>query len=310
MSRSGVSIFTRPASLPASGSGSPSNHAASTATASSKVRQRPRKKNAEKQSRHKLKEEDPETEKERERKGEEEEKNEKMPSWTARNQWVVLALASGACAACNGVFAKLTTNDLTTHIARSVSGLFGLADLERFVEVVVRASFFGLNLVFNGVMWTLFTKALARGHSTTQVSIMNTSANFVLTALLGLAIFAEALPPLWWAGAALLVAGNVIIGRERKRDDDHADDDDNADLDASAEDGDGDGDGDEVDDAVAAAELGRARSAGYGAVMPAGNALPVEKNDEDGGGAGVVGVEARYEDEDEDEDVPLIGDVS
>lgn len=28
-------------------------------------------------------------------------------SWTARNQWIVLALASGGCAAFNGVFAKL-----------------------------------------------------------------------------------------------------------------------------------------------------------------------------------------------------------
>jgi len=63
-------------------------------------------------------------------------------------------------------------------------------------------------------MWTLFTKALARGTSTTQVSIMNTSSNFVLTAVLGFAIFSEALPPLWWLGAALLVAGNVIIGQK------------------------------------------------------------------------------------------------
>jgi hypothetical protein len=31
-----------------------------------------------------------------------------MPSpWTIRNQWIVLAIASGACAAFNGVFAKL-----------------------------------------------------------------------------------------------------------------------------------------------------------------------------------------------------------
>lgn len=63
-------------------------------------------------------------------------------------------------------------------------------------------------------MWTLFTAALARGTSTTQVSIINTSTNFVLTALLGLLIFSEALPPLWWAGAALLVAGNVVVGRQ------------------------------------------------------------------------------------------------
>ena len=63
-------------------------------------------------------------------------------------------------------------------------------------------------------MWALFTKALARGHSTTQVSIMNTSSNFVITAILGFVIFSEALPPLWWLGAAMLVAGNVIIGRK------------------------------------------------------------------------------------------------
>lgn len=63
-------------------------------------------------------------------------------------------------------------------------------------------------------MWTLFTKALAKGQSTTQVSIMNTSSNFVITAILGFAIFSESLPPLWWVGATLLVAGNVIIGRK------------------------------------------------------------------------------------------------
>lgn len=63
-------------------------------------------------------------------------------------------------------------------------------------------------------MWTLFTTALARGTSTTQVAIMNTSTNFVFTALLGFFIFSEALPPVWWAGAALLVAGNVIVGRK------------------------------------------------------------------------------------------------
>lgn len=69
-------------------------------------------------------------------------------------------------------------------------------------------------------MWTLFTKALARGTSTTQVSIINTSANFMITALLGLIIFSESLPPLWWLGAALLVAGNVIIGRREEADPD------------------------------------------------------------------------------------------
>lgn len=38
----------------------------------------------------------------------------------------------------------------------------------------------------------------------------------MLTALLGLAIFRESLPPLWWVGAALLVVGNVVIGRREE----------------------------------------------------------------------------------------------
>ncbi|KAM7217067.1 hypothetical protein V8F06_007582 [Rhypophila decipiens] len=135
-------------------------------------------------------------------------------SWTARNQWIVLALASGACAAFNGAFAKLTTTELTTSFANGVARLLHLSHIQNVIEVIVRSMFFGLNLVFNGVMWTLFTKALTRGNSTTQVSIINTSSNFVITAILGVAIFSESLPPLWWLGAAMLVAGNVIIGQK------------------------------------------------------------------------------------------------
>ena len=72
-------------------------------------------------------------------------------------------------------------------------------------------------------MWTLYTKALSRGSSTTQVAIMNTSSNFMITAILGFIIFSEALPPLWWAGAGLLVAGSVITGRACKEDDEAKD---------------------------------------------------------------------------------------
>ncbi|KAG9235825.1 hypothetical protein BJ875DRAFT_256061 [Amylocarpus encephaloides] len=130
-----------------------------------------------------------------------------------KSQWIALAVLSGGCAAFNGVFAKLTTTELTTTFATWVATLVGLGNGEKVVEVVVRGIFFSLNLIFNGIMWALFTKALARGTSTTQVSILNTSSNFMLTAVLGWLIFSESLPPLWFLGAALLVAGNVIIGR-------------------------------------------------------------------------------------------------
>ena len=162
--------------------------------------------------------------------------------------------------------------------------------------------FFGLNLAFNGVvsasfppsslslhsvllnpkqMWTLFTKALARGSSTTQVSIMNTSANFVITALLGLAIFAENLPPLWWLGAALLVAGNVIIGRK--------------------DDGGGGGGGDDEDndedDGGAPSPSEPSPPSPSASPRPGDEAMPQ------------VDTVLPAKDKPEDEDVPLIGDV-
>ncbi|KAI9752838.1 MAG: hypothetical protein M4579_005453 [Chaenotheca gracillima] len=127
--------------------------------------------------------------------------------------WIPLAVASGACAAFNGVFAKLTTTELTTSIASAVAGGFGLNRDSKAVEYIVRGVFFVLNLVFNGIMWALFTASLARSPSATRVSIINTSANFMLTALMGWTIFSESLPPLWFLGAALLVGGSVIIGK-------------------------------------------------------------------------------------------------
>lgn len=87
-------------------------------------------------------------------------------------------------------------------------------------------------------MWALFTAALTRASSTTRVSVVNTSSNFLLTALLGLAIFAEKLPGLWWAGAALLVAGCVVIGARKE------------DGDVGAESGPGVGKGDAADAGV------------------------------------------------------------
>jgi hypothetical protein len=61
-------------------------------------------------------------------------------------------------------------------------------------------------------MWGLFTRALTLASSTVRVSIINTSANFIVTAVLGALVFSEKLPGQWWLGAAMLVTGSVIIG--------------------------------------------------------------------------------------------------
>lgn len=149
-------------------------------------------------------------------------------------------------------------------------------------------------------MWALFTRALAKGNSTTQVSIMNTSTNFVVTAILGFAIFAEALPPLWWVGAALLVAGNVIIGRGNQEQGSDGDGDDGvgeteplvgpyrADVEHGSGGGGGSDDGDDHDES--AVDLGMATDASSYADSVGGSVVPVEK--------------------DEDEDVALLGDLS
>ena len=76
-----------------------------------------------------------------------------------------------------------------------------------------------MNLAFNALMWALFTSALTRASSTTRVSIINTSANFMLTAFSGWMVFGEKLPGLWWVGAAGLVVGNVVIGRREEEGD-------------------------------------------------------------------------------------------
>ncbi|OBT44082.1 hypothetical protein VE00_04464 [Pseudogymnoascus sp. WSF 3629] len=159
----------------------------------------------------------PRVKQQKEKREEEKEGGMAISDLSKKAQWITFALSSGACAAINGVFAKLTTTELTTTFATFLAGLINLEKGEQAFEYAIRAIFFALNLVFNGIMWTLFTKALSRSPSTTQVAILNTSANFMITAILGLVIFSESLPPLWFAGAALLVAGNVIIGRREEK---------------------------------------------------------------------------------------------
>jgi drug/metabolite transporter (DMT)-like permease len=70
--------------------------------------------------------------------------------------------------------------------------------------------------VLSSTMWALFTRALSLSQSAVHVNIINTAANFVITAILGALIFGESLPLLWWVGASLLITGSVIIGKREE----------------------------------------------------------------------------------------------
>lgn len=106
-----------------------------------------------------------------------------------------------------------TTTALTASLAAHLSVSLGLAQDNTYTNLALRGTFFALNVFFNILMWTLFTKALTRASSTTRVSIVNVSTHFFITAMLGAVIFKEKLPPLWWIGASLLITGNVVIGK-------------------------------------------------------------------------------------------------
>jgi drug/metabolite transporter (DMT)-like permease len=53
---------------------------------------------------------------------------------------------------------------------------------------------------------------LTAAPSTTKVSITNTSANFLITALLGMIVFREKVGGLWWLGAAMMGGGCILVG--------------------------------------------------------------------------------------------------
>ncbi|KAL6236650.1 hypothetical protein BDW75DRAFT_106792 [Aspergillus navahoensis] len=130
-------------------------------------------------------------------------------------RWILLAIASGAFAALNGLFAKLTTDEQTATFANAILSLFGVAggaDGHPIFMFVVRGVCLGLNVLCNIIMWALFTRALTAAPSTTKVSITNTSANFLVTALLGMIIFREKVGGLWWLGAGMMGSGCILVG--------------------------------------------------------------------------------------------------
>ncbi|KAJ0420919.1 hypothetical protein BJY00DRAFT_312589 [Aspergillus carlsbadensis] len=131
----------------------------------------------------------------------------------AKPRWIILAIASGAFAALNGLFAKLTTDEQTESFANAILSIFGAStENHPFLLLLIRGICLGLNVLCNIIMWALFTRALTAGPSTTKVSITNTSANFLVTALLGMIVFREKVSGLWWLGAGMMGGGCILVG--------------------------------------------------------------------------------------------------
>jgi len=102
-----------------------------------------------------------------------------LSNLSRQSQWIILAVASGACAAFNGVFAKLTTTELTTNIATSVAGFLGLGSGEKAVEIVIRGIFFALNLIFNGVVCVMSLNRMVQFKSRSKILMTTADVGIV-----------------------------------------------------------------------------------------------------------------------------------
>ncbi|KAG2173684.1 hypothetical protein INT43_005104 [Umbelopsis isabellina] len=131
------------------------------------------------------------------------------------------AIASGTFAALASVFAKLFTDEKTSQFTQSTLELLPISKYsetaEFYVSSTVRIICFILIFGCNSLMWTIFTKALNRAPSSTAVSIVNSAANFSVSALAGYIVFGEPLALSWWVGATLIITGTLILTRANSK---------------------------------------------------------------------------------------------
>lgn len=104
------------------------------------------------------------------------EKKEAMTSHSNTPQWLIYALSSGFCAALNGVFAKLTTTQLTSTWATAISTALGGGGEEeggKFV-IIVEGLVRGVSYLFSLFSFVLF---LFLKFNISDLQILNSSSS-------------------------------------------------------------------------------------------------------------------------------------
>lgn len=143
------------------------------------------------------------------------------------NKGFVLATMAGTCAGLASVFGKLAVDGQwirqglsllqgiseeynTPHATASV-GLEPMMGLNfSGMESALRGLCFASVFVCNMVMWNLFVKSM-NFSSSVMATVVNSATNFFSSALLGHLLFAEPLPPSWWLGSGLIIAGLFFL---------------------------------------------------------------------------------------------------
>ncbi|KAL2468275.1 hypothetical protein Fot_51906 [Forsythia ovata] len=67
-------------------------------------------------------------------------------------------------------------------------------------------------IFFNVIMWGCYVNSM-KALSSLQATVTNFATNFLFSGLAGFFLFEEALPAKWFAGAALIVIGVIILSK-------------------------------------------------------------------------------------------------
>ncbi|EGF77346.1 hypothetical protein BATDEDRAFT_37439 [Batrachochytrium dendrobatidis JAM81] len=87
------------------------------------------------------------------------------------------------------------------------------------VTTLVRLAFVGCVVLANAAMWKSFTRALSQANASVHVTMLNNAANMIVTGICGLLIFREPVTLRWWAGAALIVLGSILMSQDSDKKD-------------------------------------------------------------------------------------------
>ncbi|XP_020095216.1 uncharacterized protein LOC109714898 [Ananas comosus] len=71
---------------------------------------------------------------------------------------------------------------------------------------------YGFVICFNLIMWGCYVNSL-KALSSLQATVTNFAANFLSSGLAGYFLFEERLPARWFAGAALIIVGVLILSK-------------------------------------------------------------------------------------------------
>ncbi|ESN99695.1 hypothetical protein HELRODRAFT_185801 [Helobdella robusta] len=135
--------------------------------------------------------------------------------------WSVMAGVFAACASISAKFAMSTfihdvcfefMSSSVTDVSpeHSTPSKLNYEHICYYPSMLFRVSCFAFVFICNGLMWTFFTKSLQLTNSLTA-TIINSSVNLFLTALVGWLLFEEVLNTMWVLGSAFIVVGLVII---------------------------------------------------------------------------------------------------